>query len=160
MRKQHWQDWVNIVLGLSICVSPRVLSHAMVASAGAGTVTELAMFNHWIVGLGVMQFAGCAIVMAYAWAEWVNLALGAWLFVSPWALGFGTSVILTSNACIVGALVMVLAGRALRIEQPVRQPIQWPGRNATTGRTRPAHVPTRRVRPRPRDSLWRWAEGP
>jgi len=25
---------------------------------------------------------------ANRWQDWVNLLLGAWLFISPWALGF------------------------------------------------------------------------
>jgi hypothetical protein len=43
----------------------------------------------------------------------VNFALGAWLLVSPWVLGFSGSGILMWNAVIFGALVLGFAGWAL-----------------------------------------------
>jgi hypothetical protein len=41
------------------------------------------------------------------WQDWANLVLGAWLFVSPWALGYGG--IAAWNAHAVGFGVVVFA---------------------------------------------------
>lgn len=48
------------------------------------------------------------------WQDMVNLALGAWLFVSPWAMGYMDSVAsATWNAYLVGAVTMVFAAYAM-----------------------------------------------
>ena len=112
--KKHWQDWGNLVLGLWVFASPWVLQHTMAAGAEtAGAVTGSAMWNLYIVGIAIAVLAAAALFAFQAWEEWINLALGAWLFASPWVLGFSTSVLLMWNAVIVGALVVLLAGWAI-----------------------------------------------
>ena len=109
--KKHWQDWGNLALGLWVIASPWVLQHAMVTGApAANAATNSTMWNLYIVGAAIAALAGAAIFIFQAWEEWTNVALGAWLFVSPWALGFSASALLMWNAIIVGALVVFLAG--------------------------------------------------
>ena len=43
------------------------------------------------------------------WQEWVSLVAGAWLFVSPWILAFGSGSGAAWNAYIVGALVVLFS---------------------------------------------------
>jgi|SRR3990167_570720 len=118
MNKSHWQDWVNVLLGLWIFGSPWLLEHTMVTEVSGGGL--LGMWNAWVVGLAVVLIAGIATSAYSAWAEWTNVALGAWLLVSPWALGFSQSAVLMWNAVIFGALVLGFAGWALA-EKP-KQP--------------------------------------
>lgn len=48
------------------------------------------------------------------WQDMVNLALGAWLFVSPWAMGYVDSAeSATWNAYVVGVVTMALAAYAV-----------------------------------------------
>jgi len=42
------------------------------------------------------------------WEEWINVAIGAWLIVSPWVLGI-TAPVPMANFVVVGFLVLVLA---------------------------------------------------
>ncbi len=112
--KKHWQDWGNLLLGLWVLASPWVLQHTMAAGAKtAGVMTGGTMWNLYIVGLAIAVLAVAALFAFQAWEEWTSLALGAWLFASPWVLGFSTSILLMWNAVIVGALVVLLAGRAV-----------------------------------------------
>lgn len=46
-------------------------------------------------------------MVARRWQDWANLILGAWLFVSPWALGYDATA--AFNAHIVGFGVVVFA---------------------------------------------------
>jgi hypothetical protein len=52
-----------------------------------------------------------------AWENWVNLVLGAWLFITPWALAsgmiFANAELFSWNCWIVGALVFASAILAL-----------------------------------------------
>ena len=114
MRK-HWRDWGNLVLGLWIFASPWVLQDTTAAGAEAMGVaaSNAVMWSLYVVGIAVTALAAAALFSFQAWEEWTNLALGTWLFVSPWALGFSSSALLTWNAVIAGALVVVLAGWAI-----------------------------------------------
>lgn len=117
MNKQHWQDWGNLVLGLWVIVSPWTIAHVMASPENAAGVIEAAMWNHYIIGITIALFAGLALFAFNVWEEWVNLALGAWLIVSPWLAGFSASAALTWNAVIIGILVVGLAGWAIGEEQ-------------------------------------------
>ena len=75
----HWQDPVDLVLGVWLALSPWVLGHS-------GETVPTA--NAVIVGVALVAAALGAILVPRAWEEWTELALGLWLVVSPWALGF------------------------------------------------------------------------
>jgi len=109
MKKQHWQDWVNLLLGIGVLFSPWTIGHD-----ADGAVRS----SYSIVGVAVTIFAIDALIPFRPWEdEWVNLVLGAWLLVSPWLLGFSAVTALRWNAVLIGALIIVCAGWALSEEQ-------------------------------------------
>lgn len=116
MKKQHWRDWGVLLLGAWIFVTPWIMPHSMAAEV-PGSAGTLAVFDLWVVGAAVALIAAAAILVFNAWYEWLNLALGAWLVVSPWALGFNAEPALTWNAVVAGALVVLFAGWTLVAEQ-------------------------------------------
>jgi len=128
MRK-HWQDWGNIVLGLWIFASPWVLQHTMAAGTTVTGVTasSAAMWSLYIVGIAIAALAAAALLAFQTWEEWINLTLGIWLLLSPWALGFSSSTLLMWNAVIAGSLVVVLAGWAIA---PPQGSSQGPAKHA------------------------------
>lgn len=113
IRKQHWQDCINALLGLWVFTSPWVLQHPMISEAARDNAGDLAMWNLWIVGVAVAFLAIVALALFNPWEEWLNLVLGVWLLVSPWLLGFSASAALLWNAVIVGTLIVVFAGWTL-----------------------------------------------
>lgn len=117
MKKQHWQDTVNALLGVWIFISPWLLQYVMGSAAAANGAGGAATWNLYIVGIAIAVFAIAALFVFNPWEEWVNVALGAWLLVSPWLLGFSTSTALMWNAVIAGGLVVVFAGWVLTAEQ-------------------------------------------
>ena len=52
-----------------------------------------------------------SIVSTKRWQDWVNLTLGVWLFISPWALGYANSTA-AWNAYVLGAAIVVFAAAA------------------------------------------------
>ena len=96
---RQWQDWTSWALGLWLLLSPwalffdnepRALENALAVGALIiiAEIVELSIFRDW--------------------EEWINVVLGAWLVISPWALKLA-SVAATWNFLAVGALVIVLA---------------------------------------------------
>lgn len=78
MKKQHWQDWVNLLLGIGILFSPWAVGHGV-----NGAVRS----SYAIVGIAVTIFAIVALAAFRPWEEWVNLvlsALGCWYRRGSW----------------------------------------------------------------------------
>jgi hypothetical protein len=103
----RWQDWAKVAVGVWLLVSLWAL----------GTVVDpTSSWNAWIVGVLIVTASMTSLrAPKEVRAEWASLALGGWLLLSPWILGFTAQVNATRNAWIAGALVVVLAGLALPI---------------------------------------------
>jgi hypothetical protein len=97
---KHWQDPVNLVLGLWMLVSPWALAFQSEATP---------MWNSVVLGILIAAVALFALIQVSAWEEWANAVFGAWLFLSPWILGFSGLFAAMLNAVIVGFLVFALA---------------------------------------------------
>ncbi len=57
----------------------------------------------------MVVFAIVGLNARWLWEEWVNLALGIWLIVSPWVIGFHTNVAARDDALLVGIVAGVMA---------------------------------------------------
>ncbi|MBM3950214.1 MAG: hypothetical protein FJ311_02030 [Rhodospirillales bacterium] len=108
--KRQWPDVCNLLLGIWLIVSPWVLAY---------TNTQLAMWNAYILGAIIAIAAAAALIAFHEWEEWVSMALGIWLIVSPWVLGFATTKFTTEvgtlysatwNFVFIGVFVVGLAG--------------------------------------------------
>lgn len=107
---KHWQDPVNLVLGLWLLVSPWALTYQTETAA---------TWNAVIVGALVAALALYEFVKVMAWEEWSSVALGAWMVVSPWVLGFAGVTAAMWNAVVVGLAVAVFALWALGTDKSI-----------------------------------------
>jgi len=101
---KHWQDTANALLGVWLIVAPLALGFQTDMTAAANTA---------IVGVLLLAAALGAIFVPRAWEEWTETALGLWLAVSPWVLGF-TTLWARTNAVVIGLVVLTLALWALQ----------------------------------------------
>lgn len=109
-KMKHWQDPLNLVLGLWMIASPWALAYQSEATA---------MANALIVGGLVVILAALEVFKLKAWEEWTSFALGLWLAMSPWVLGFDVVVIAMANALIVGLVIAALALWALGTDRDI-----------------------------------------
>ena len=98
-----WLDVLNVVLGIWLIVAPLV---------GVGVGTDLAAGNSYVAGVVVVVLAYAASRHPYLWEEWLNLIIGVWLIISPFALRFTAQTGPTWNQIIVGLLIVIVAGWA------------------------------------------------
>ncbi|HYG34455.1 MAG TPA: SPW repeat protein [Clostridia bacterium] len=91
-------NWMNVVLGVWLAVSPFILGF---------TRLESAMWNNIIIGLLVLVLALMQGSGGRA-GSMLNVLLGLWLVVSPFALDFAAPVPLWNNI-IVGLLIAIMA---------------------------------------------------
>jgi hypothetical protein len=96
----QWKDAVNFVLGLWLIASPFALGFA---------ADQIPAWNAWAIGVVLAVAALAALIAFNKWEEWVEAALGLWLIVSPYLLGFATQMNATWNCVIVGIIVAALA---------------------------------------------------
>jgi SPW repeat len=104
-----WQDWASFALGLWLAVSPWLAGYAEhpVATANAVVIgLILALGSHF-------ECVACDDLPA----EWLNLALGAWLLCAPFILEFTGARVAAANSMVVGAFVAALAISALSLDK-------------------------------------------
>jgi hypothetical protein len=97
---RHWEDWVNLVLGIWLCTSPWVLP-----GSDEGMT---AIQNTFLTGFLLIVIETVALTAFRIWEEWISVAIGAWLIASPWVLGI-TAAVAVANLSIVGVVVLALA---------------------------------------------------
>ena len=96
----HWQDVVNWLLGVGLFFSPWAFGFA-------GEQTPA--WNAHIVGAIIAVIALAAILAFQDWEEWLSVAVGAWLIISPWALGFSAVSTAMFTHVVIGVATLVLA---------------------------------------------------
>ena len=101
----RWQDWVGVVLGVLLFISPFVFGGMV--SPGA----------EWTAFIGGALLTVIALVdlsnPANRAGEWTEGVLGVLLFIAPWVLGFTGLSAMAWSAWIVGVLSVLLAGSVL-----------------------------------------------
>ena len=105
---RRWLDWVIVILGFWLIISPRVLTLA--ADDGA------AAWSSRIVGAGLLTLAAFSLRKPAVWVESVGAVLGVWLIASPWILKITDLSSAAANVVIVGLLVIGYAIWAFRID--------------------------------------------
>ena len=101
-RRESVLDVYNLALAMLLFVSPWLFA----GSKG------LPAIDIWASSAAIAAISLAAIFAFANWEEWANLALGIWLVVSPWVLGFThTSAMHFSIA--IGAAVAFLAALEL-----------------------------------------------
>jgi hypothetical protein len=96
---KQWEDWLNWLMGIWLCLSPWALrfENDHVATRTA------------VISGVVLIFAEVVTLSIYrAWEEWINVIIGAWLIVSSWVLRISEPMA-KQNLVIVGLLVTALA---------------------------------------------------
>jgi SPW repeat len=102
-----WQDVGNLVLGAWLFISPWILGFSALSTPA---------INAWVFGAIVALLALAALYAYQKWEEWLSAAIGVWVFISPWVLGFSYDVNILWNSLIVGALLVILALWSANIE--------------------------------------------
>jgi len=113
--KQRWQDWVNLIAGIWLFITPWLFGYSHMGFS----------WDAFVMGAVVIVSSVWALSDQRRWEEWVDLIIGVWIFFSPWILGFSTISAALWNMLAVGAVVFVLSVWGLNIA-PVRDNAHTP----------------------------------
>ena len=106
-----WEDWLGMLLGVLIVLSPwfpMQADHEMVDAE-----RSLIILNAFTVGILVFGLAQLEYVALQRWEEVCELVLGLWLIASPYVLGYSAAGNLRFWHSTLGGLVILLAALAL-----------------------------------------------
>lgn len=102
---KRWQDWVMVVLGVLLFITPFVF--------GATAVTNAA----WVAYIGGALLVIFGLVdlayPAFSAGEWVGLIVGVLLFLAPWVLAYNGLARMAWSDWIIGVLAVLLAASVL-----------------------------------------------
>lgn len=96
VNKSIWQDWVNLILGAWLIVSPWVMDYS---SAG------FAAGDAWILGVAVVIISVVGLISPNVWEEWLNLLLAALILISPITVGFIHQDVAVWNSVVLSVLI-------------------------------------------------------
>ncbi|MCP1768509.1 MULTISPECIES: SPW repeat protein [Bradyrhizobium] len=99
-KKDMIADAVNLVIGLGLFASPWAFGFA------AESPTN---WNAWLTGILIAALAVAALAISAEWHEWMALAAGVWVALSPWVLHFSATRTVASLHVIAGILVAAVA---------------------------------------------------
>ena len=95
-----WEDWLGVGLGAWLIASPFVFGFS---AQPAPTMNAL------IMGCVLVLEEMLEIGVHETVEEWIDLVAGAWLVISPVALGFTSQTAAAANTVIVGLLTLAFA---------------------------------------------------
>jgi hypothetical protein len=113
MERYGWQDWVITLLGGWLVVSPFAL-RTLGYENGPALAAD---WNAYIVGVLALGLGIAALLARRIWEEWADIALGVWLIVSPWVLGFASDRPMTTNVIVVGGLMILVAASTIATDR-------------------------------------------
>lgn len=107
-----WSNSLILVLAIWLFISPWVLA---APAMGAWA------WNNWVVAVIMGVASIIALAQLAEWEDWVNLALGVWLFFSPWIFGYAQLQPAAWNSYIVGVLVGLISIWGIYAARQTRQ---------------------------------------
>jgi hypothetical protein len=103
----RWQDWMNCLLGLWLIVAPFLMAYD-------GGYWGVAAWNSYLAGLGLVVVPLLGLIKPMPQREWLVLALGIWLLLAPFLLGFTIQAVAMWNTILTGLVVVIAAAARLR----------------------------------------------
>jgi nitric oxide reductase large subunit len=99
-KKEAVSDVINLALGAWLFLTPWIF----------GFVSDTAAsWSAWLSGIAIGAVAIAALAAFAEWEEWISLALGVWVAVSAWILGFAANATVTWVNVLTGIVVAVVA---------------------------------------------------
>ena len=114
--EKNVQDWINLVCGALLFVSPWVLRFSGDPMAARAA---------WIGGVIIFAMGLVALMQFAEWEEWIALIVGALVVIAPWALGFA-AIQAAMWSCVVLGVIVVLS--SISEIWAVHHPTAIPGR--------------------------------
>jgi hypothetical protein len=103
-----WEDWLGMLLGVLIVVSPWFPTYEV-----ADASRNLVVLNAFVVGILVLGLAQLEYVALQRWEQVAEIVLGLWLIASPAIFGYANDSVMLLAHSVLGVLVVLLGALEL-----------------------------------------------
>ena len=110
-----WEDWASMTIVMLILISPWATQSGDLGYATLNAV----LVGCLVIMAGWLELAWLEFMAPQIWEEWVELALGLWLVISPCIFGYSQLFVPTAAHIVLGGLVAVLALLELRQDRAI-----------------------------------------
>jgi SPW repeat len=107
---RSWEDWLGMLLGVLIVLSPWFPTQASPEIAGDRSYVIL---NTFTVGVIILSLGQLEYLALQRWEEVAEIVLGLWLIASPYMFGYSGDGLLVFWHSSLGGLVVLLAALQL-----------------------------------------------
>jgi len=97
--RMRWSDWACVALGVWLVVSPWVLGFSDHSAA---------LWNALLFGIAIVAVEFIDVYFPDPWPERVSVALGVWVAISPFVLGFAAITAAAWSTALTGVVVVLL----------------------------------------------------
>ena len=112
---KRWQDQLILLLGLWLIVSPWVMGYPSDSPPTTNAV---------VAGIVMAALAAFDLYKTYVWAVVLNLVVGAWVAVSPWAIGMLQDRAMMTSLIVSGVATVVLGLWELRSDPELHRQLR------------------------------------
>jgi hypothetical protein len=105
-----WEDWLGMLLGVLIMVSPWF---PMQVSGAVDIERSHLVLNSFLVGMLVLGIAQLEYVALHRWEEVAGIVLGLWLMASPFIFSYSQDQALQVWHIVLGAAVALVGALQL-----------------------------------------------
>jgi len=118
---RRWQDQLILLLGLWQFITPWVFSYPIPSPEAT---------NAFITGAVLAILSAFELYKTYLWAVIVNLLVGIWVVLAPWALHVANQRDIKWDGILVGLAVVILALWEMRTDPELQK--RWRGAGHAT----------------------------
>lgn len=102
-----WEDWLGMLLGVLIVLSPwfpSLASHEVVDAQRGSVILNAFLVGILVFGVGQLEYSALQ-----RWEEVAGIVLGLWLIASPYIFGYSGDGMLRFYHSTLGSLVLLLS---------------------------------------------------
>lgn len=124
LHRTDWENWINIFLGAWVLLLPWTVGYGFHPFN-----VNVVSWNFVIMGVVVIVMSWMSLKSVTAFAEWLVLFAGIWLFFSPWILlyednspwyaFYNENNALLWNSIISGALITIFAALTIPVVEKI-----------------------------------------
>lgn len=109
------ENLLNLLVGLWVAFMPIIIGNGFHANS-----VNVVSWNLTLTGICIIVLSYFSINSIKSWCVWLTFALGAWLMLSPYFLGYYENTGLLLNSLILGFIIMASSAELIpRSERPI-----------------------------------------
>jgi hypothetical protein len=121
----RWLNGADGILGLWLFLSPWIVAFgvgAMDQATDTSVNVGAASWNAWILGAVIFVLSLSAFARTQLWQGYLRAALGIWVFIAPWVLGFTGLAGAAWDHWLTGAAIVLVSAGLSAGSKPIQTP--------------------------------------